>query len=446
MNEDRRAAVWKDVAYFSKTDVGVKRSHNQDAFGVLLARAESVWEKRGHIFIVADGMGAHAVGELASKMAVEIVEHTYPRLKAESPAAALADAYDRANEAIHEKGNQNPEFKGMGTTATTLVLRPEGAYIAHVGDSRCYRIRKDRIEQLTFDHSLQWEIARQRRVPPEQLDTIPTNVIVRSLGPQPETRPDSAGPYPVARGDRFILCSDGLSGPVKDDEIWAAANHLDGETACQFLVDLANLRGGLDNITLVLVAVGDAGAPEGGERAFSWPRFLQRMTRLAARIPVEWWYFLGGVATAGAGSLLLRYGNATLNFASMLVALSLLGVALWLSVRRRRLAKEKAAGEADVPNPTPIHRTRECTLDRAAVDLVAKEEQRLRELAIEQNWRVAWDEAAPVCKAAQDALEKADLPEAYRLYCKAVSLLSVGMRLFQDKHEVLIPQWDRFRK
>ena len=435
----------EEVECFSRTDVGVKRSHNQDSLGVSIARTEAVWNRRGHLFIVADGMGAHAVGELASKMAVQSIEHTYPRLKEDDPAEALRTAFTLTNEVVHTKGMQNLEFRGMGTTATALALLPDGAYVCHVGDSRCYRIRNDEIDQLTFDHSLQWELARQRQVSPEELGHIPTNVIVRSLGPQAEVKADVGGPYPLEPGDRFLICSDGLSGPVKDEELWAAVTTLPGEEACQFLVDLANLRGGLDNITLLLV---EAGKPvEGKPPAPPKGRWIKGLKKLIAKAPSEWWWFLAGVATAGVGAVLVRWGYWQLIIWILLAALALLGVALATSVRRRKKLEGKRGLQELTPDfNTPIHRSRNCKIDKSLIDMVAKEEQRLRELAIEQSWRVAWDELSPVHDAAEKSLAAGDLTAAFREYCRAVSILSIGLRKHQDKHEVLIPHWDRKQK
>ncbi len=143
----------------------------------------------------------------------------------------------------------------MGTTATALALLGRGAYVGHVGDSRCYRIRSTHIDQLSFDHSLQWEHARRLKVRPEDVTGIPSNIIIRSLGPEPNVKVDLNGPYPVELGDNFLLCSDGLSGLVSDWEIWAALRHLPVDEAAQFLVNLANLRGGTDNITVIIASV-----------------------------------------------------------------------------------------------------------------------------------------------------------------------------------------------
>ncbi len=152
------------VEHATRTDVGVRRSHNQDSHTVLMATDEETWLDRGHVFLVADGMGAHAVGEMASAMACNIIPHTFHKYASDGVVPALRKAFQEANSSIHERGQQNREFQGMGTTSTALVLRPDGAWIGHVGDSRAYRIRSGKVEQLSFDHSLLWEKARRQNV------------------------------------------------------------------------------------------------------------------------------------------------------------------------------------------------------------------------------------------------------------------------------------------
>src|SRR5262249_18698299 len=251
-----------NISYASLTDVGVRRSINEDNHKVLLAPDLEKWREQGHLFLVADGMGAHAVGEKASEEAAGIIPHTYSKHAPQGPIPALRKAFFEANARIHSLGQQNREFEGMGTTGTALVVRPDGAWVAHVGDSRVYRVRDGNIEQLTFDHSLVWIYARQQRLDPETVQNIPGNVIVRSLGPEPLVQVDIEGPHPLQAGDVFVVCSDGLSAQVNDQEIAAAATTLPPEDACRFLVDLANLRGGPDNITVVIVRVGDGHSPD----------------------------------------------------------------------------------------------------------------------------------------------------------------------------------------
>ncbi len=199
------------------TNVGVKRSHNQDCCTVLLARDQATWFDKGHVFHVADGMGAHAVGELASKLAVDVIPHTYHKYAGEGIVKAMQKAFTEANAIIHERGQKNPEFEGMGTTSSSLILRGDGAWVGHVGDSRVYRVRNGKIEQLTFDHSLVWEKARMKQVDPDEIQDTPHNVIVRSLGPDVEV---------VGRRERPVSRRDGRHLPAVQRRPERAADRL----------------------------------------------------------------------------------------------------------------------------------------------------------------------------------------------------------------------------
>ncbi|MFM8224321.1 MAG: PP2C family protein-serine/threonine phosphatase, partial [Planctomycetaceae bacterium] len=257
--------LWEQkVEFAALSDVGFRRRNNQDAYSVLMAQDPGEWDAHGHLFLVADGMGGHAVGELASKIASDTIPHAYSKISDLPTAQALRSAVLQGNSAIFERAALNTEFSRMGTTCTTLVLTPEGALLGHVGDSRCYRIRRGQIEQLTFDHSLQWELLRQGRMSAEEIfRNEPRNVITRSLGPQSHVEVDVEGPYPIEAGDVYVLCSDGLTGHVGDPEIGAIAGTLSPTEACRMLVNLANVRGGADNITALIVRVG--AAPAAGE-------------------------------------------------------------------------------------------------------------------------------------------------------------------------------------
>lgn len=245
------------VTHSARTDVGLRRKNNEDAYVAQPATEFDEWEKHGHVFVVADGMGGHAVGELASKIAVETVSHILLKERL-PPADALRRAIVTANDAIHDRGRHNRDFDRMGTTCSTLVLGPHGAFIGHVGDSRAYRVRRDRVDQLTFDHSLDWEY--RARYPNKKDDSFlraHKNVITRSLGPEEVVKVDIEGPFAVLPGDRFLLCSDGLTGLVSDEELGAIIRLLPVDAATRVLIDLANLRGGNDNCTVIVVEVGD---------------------------------------------------------------------------------------------------------------------------------------------------------------------------------------------
>ncbi len=234
----------------------MRRRNNQDSFIGVTSEGRTSWESDGHMFIVADGMGAHAAGEKASSMAIEHIPHQYWKRKEGLPVERLHRAMIDANNEIYRRGQANPDFYNMGTTASALLLLPEGGVCAHVGDSRIYRLRGNTLEQLTFDHSLVWEM-QGSNISNEALNAslIPKNVITRSLGPNASVLIDLEGPFPLRVGDKFLICSDGLSGQLDDAEMGILMSLLTPDEAVQVLVDLANLRGGPDNITVIIAEI-----------------------------------------------------------------------------------------------------------------------------------------------------------------------------------------------
>ena len=281
----RTSGHWHGIEpleYHALSDVGLRRANNQDAYAVHTASTQQAWAHRGHLFLVADGMGAHAAGELASKLAADTVPLTYEKLRDQPPPLALRQAIEKANEVINTRGEANAEFHGMGTTVSTLVLLPQGAIVGQVGDSRVYRLRGGRLDQLSFDHSLVWEMSVGAGIREEDLPAyVPKNVITRSLGPSETVDVDIEGPFPLRSGDVFMLCSDGLSGQVGDEEIGVILSVLSSTEAAAALVDLSNLRGGPDNITTIVVHVGaeeatDGSVPDWGADAA--PRGVSRPT------------------------------------------------------------------------------------------------------------------------------------------------------------------------
>ncbi|MBQ6616542.1 MAG: serine/threonine-protein phosphatase [Thermoguttaceae bacterium] len=253
-NSKNTGDIWSDcLDYAACTDIGLRRTNNQDNYAVVPASSQEEWNSRGHLFLVADGMGGNAAGELASKLAADSVPMSYKKKVDLIPSEALRTAIIETNDLIHKRGNSSDDFRGMGTTCCSFLFLPDGALIGHVGDSRCYRLRGNVIEQMTFDHSLVWEMMALARQSGETLtDQIPKNYITRCLGVHPEVTPDIEGPFPLKPGDMYLLCSDGLSGQVKDDEIGKILYTLPPALAVETLRDLAILRGGPDNITVVV--------------------------------------------------------------------------------------------------------------------------------------------------------------------------------------------------
>src|ERR1700723_2228130 len=207
-----------------ETNVGMKRTHNEDNF--------SIMEESG-LYIVADGMGGHASGEIASKMAVDAMreffaatandpERTWPYKMDRSKGYEenrLITGIKLANLRIFESAQRDSRQRGMGTTIVSLFAVEDGVYLAHVGDSRVYRIRDGRLEQLAEDHSLLNDYIKMKLLPPEEIANFPhKNVIVRALGMKDTVKVDTRFEQPRAN-DIYLLCSDGLSGPVTDDEI-----------------------------------------------------------------------------------------------------------------------------------------------------------------------------------------------------------------------------------
>lgn len=261
------------VRVFALTDVGHTRDHNEDSFLVAeLDGAQSVTfqakvdEPRafvagdhGMLFLVADGMGGAASGELASSMASESVLETLrgswnsnPSVNAETFASVLKDATEQANMKIHQHSRDFPEHRGMGTTATIAGLLGDKLYLAQVGDSRAYVIRKGRAIQITRDQSLMQRLVEAGELTEEEAEASERrNIILQALGPDSHVTVDLTHQQ-IRRGDLLIICSDGLSGLVRGEEIARLANaEQDVERLCHMLVDRANELGGPDNITVI---------------------------------------------------------------------------------------------------------------------------------------------------------------------------------------------------
>jgi protein phosphatase len=246
------------VEVAGETNVGMKRTHNEDNFSIL--------EGSG-LYIVADGMGGHASGEVASKMAVDAMkeffaatsndpERTWPYKMDRSKGYEenrLITGIKLANLRIYESAQRESRQRGMGTTIVTIFAVEDGVYIAHVGDSRVYRVRDGKLEQLTEDHSLLNDYIKMKRLTPEEIANFPhKNVIVRALGMKDTVKVDTRFEQPKA-DDTYLLCSDGLSGPVSDDDILQiTTSSPDIKSAAARLIERANANGGPDNITVVL--------------------------------------------------------------------------------------------------------------------------------------------------------------------------------------------------
>ena len=437
---------FNEIEHSGVTDVGVKRSHNQDAFTVQTAPDRDHWERVGHLFIVADGMGGHAVGEKASAKAVQEIPLTYVKHVQDGPAAALRHAFQEANAGINAIGVSTPEFRGLGTTATALVLRNEGAWIAHVGDSRAYRIRSNQIQQLTYDHSYAWEMARRLGIPPEELGDVKKNVIVRSLGPDPLVQVDVEGPYPLEDGDTFILCSDGLSNLVPPEEIGAVVNVLPIQEASRFLIELANLRGGPDNVTVLIVR---GGAPRDSV-VTPRPGALMAVPRVVAAVARAWtgnvpWpisvLVLGFIL---AVSFVFCAANdakswATFFFATAIISIAFGMIGLFFHARRQERTPEPLP---DTPTRASVYRQYPIRIDSALVERWTTTAIQLKEQLEAREWTVDWQAYKSHADAAARLGAEGDLVAAFRQYCRAMAVLAAPFNKHRPKEEAFRPKWE----
>jgi serine/threonine protein phosphatase PrpC len=246
-----------DVAQL--TDVGRKRPHNEDNMAYVIPKDPQVMARKGALFIVADGMGGHAAGEVASEIAVDTVSKVYYQDDSDDVAVSLLHAIKRANALIHQRAAENMMRSGMGTTCVSAVLRGGTAYIANVGDSRAYLVRRGTIKQVSQDHSWVEEQVRAGLLTRDQARShVQRNVITRCLGTQPEVEIDVFSER-LEEGDSFILCSDGLAGPVPDEELGRIVDQYVPQEGVYHLIERANENGGPDNITAVIMRVQEVG-------------------------------------------------------------------------------------------------------------------------------------------------------------------------------------------
>ena len=235
----------------AKTDIGKKRSMNQD---FLYCETEPVGSFQ-NLFIVADGMGGHRAGDHASKMCVEEVVRSVEETTYETPVTVYTEAIDAANSAVYKEALEHVEYAGMGTTFVSCTIAGNMMYAANIGDSRLYLLR-EHISQITEDHSLVEELVKNGRLTESQARIHPQkNIITRALGTDEQVSADFFEKQ-LEHGDILLLCSDGLSNMVDNEEIEYVLRHSRNiEAATAALVDKANKNGGEDNISLVVIEI-----------------------------------------------------------------------------------------------------------------------------------------------------------------------------------------------
>ena len=383
------------VHVFGRTDVGRMREHNEDAFVVAdLTRGNATLQPevrshavgdRGTLFMVADGMGGAAAGEIASAMAIEAVlrEVSDALSGAEPPsedtfATAIKRATAAANAEIHAFAIEHPEFRGMGTTATVAGVLGDSVDLAQVGDSRAYLVRAGVAQQITKDQSLMQKLVEAGELTPEEAEQSERrNIILQALGPEPNIKVDLTAQQ-LRRGDILVLCSDGLSGQVRAEEIaTVVTEEKDLVMACKRLIDRANDVGGPDNITVIAARFdGDALIPPGatdpvGHRVFPLQADSGQTPAIELRLS-------GGTLTTGSipmqrrptlevprasdpivltssisdDSIAKRRSRGTLI--ALLLLLLFLSLATWWVYRSaERIVEQRRPVEATNPPPAP---------------------------------------------------------------------------------------------
>jgi len=253
------------------TDAGPHRETNEDSLGCFAPNDDLALQRKGYLYVVADGLGGHNAGEVASSAAVARVgEEYYSPSNHTRIEPALRQAVQAANLRIHELTHRHPEYQSMETTLSAVAIVGAQAYVAHIGDTRVYHWRDGRMTQLTSDHSEAAELVRMRILKPDKVRDHPgRNTLTRTLGSRLIPRPDYLR-HPIAAGDQFVLCSDGLWSELEDEEISDIVGSSSPASACRQLIERALERDCLDNVTAQVVRVLEVGdsAPAPGRNGW----------------------------------------------------------------------------------------------------------------------------------------------------------------------------------
>jgi protein phosphatase len=242
----------------AQTNKGSVRGNNEDAVGSVQPTDQTERGRKGLLFAIADGMGGMSAGEVASATALTtLLDEYYAPSNASRIEPALRNAVQKANLRVHDMAQKNVDHRGMGTTLSALALAGATAYIAHVGDSRVYRIRGQHMIQLTADHSEVADLVRMRIVKPEMAAQHPSrNVLTKTIGHHLMLRPDFARESAQA-GDVFVMCTDGVWSEVNDEELCSLTTKGEPEDACRQIIDLCLNRHCDDNVTVQVIRVLD---------------------------------------------------------------------------------------------------------------------------------------------------------------------------------------------
>lgn len=245
----------KDFLICSLSDIGKKRENNEDSF--LYSEIDGGNGNLVYLMAVADGMGGHLGGEVASRRVVEVLRENFISNSIEGNMPLLLKrAITEANRSIYDMSCQTSELRGMGSTCTAVLCTQGRAYAAHVGDSRAYLVRKGEVIRITKDHTVAERMVESGIITAEEAKVCPErNALLRAVGSNPEVEVDLMPPIVIMPGDVFVLCSDGLTEYVTEDELSHVVTVFPPDKACDLLVNIANNRGGKDNITVQIAKV-----------------------------------------------------------------------------------------------------------------------------------------------------------------------------------------------
>jgi protein phosphatase len=239
------------------TDLGCLRQNNEDNYAYWESEHDSEFQRLGRLALVADGMGGAEGGQFASRIAADAVRETYAAAGPESPQLRLSAAFLEANRRVQQEAQAKPLLRGMGTTLTACAIVGQELYFAHIGDSRLFLVRNGECQQLTRDHSLVARLIESGTIRPEEAETHPQkHVLTAAIGVAEDLQPDEpASPVKLEAKDILVLCTDGLWGQMSPGEIAEIVSRASPKEACKALVQLANDRGGPDNITVEVLKV-----------------------------------------------------------------------------------------------------------------------------------------------------------------------------------------------
>lgn len=243
------------IEYAGSSDIGLVRTENQDSYGIFTSSGLNLDSERGHLFVVADGMGGHVGGKEASSLAVSTINEIYANSISSNSTSLVKEAIETANKKIFVSSKESEIYNRMGTTCSVFFLKNNLGSIGHVGDSRIYKVENDTVEQLTTDHTKVNELLKEGIITKQEAVDYPAkSILSRALGVNEKVKIDYLENIRLKEGQIYILCTDGLSN-VSENEFMETVISSEPKDACDKLISLANQRGGKDNATVLVIKI-----------------------------------------------------------------------------------------------------------------------------------------------------------------------------------------------